>query len=945
MATSVGPQADPGLSPDRHRVAHITKRFLALRDVRLFRLREPLSARRREVLDLLPLLFHLNHPHLPAFLGDDVPAGLPAYQPTRDTAQAARKLLRHQNLGGRANQRFELRGLYLMGSSGTLGQTRNSDLDVWLIRDDAMSGPALGRLRQKAAAIEAWARSQDTELHVFIMDAAGFRAGRKDAISDDNSGTTQHALLLEEFYRTAVLLAGRPPLWWLTPVGSGDDHDRQVTMLRTRMGVNLDDWIDFGPFAQIDADEFFSSAHWQLHKGIAAPYKSVLKLMLTEAYAAQYPKVHWLCDQLKRAVHGDQILDPDRLDPYRMLLTRLTEYLTDKGEPDRLELARRSLYIKTGIRLSATAVHDWRSSQLHDLSRKWGWDERHWQLLDERQGWKLEKVVEERDALVAELTRSYHLLTDFARRNGSDMGRNGRELSLLGRRLYAALERRPGKVELINPGISRDLSEPKLWISRHASGGHGAHWRLFREPPGVLGTEAIPLKATGNLVEMLTWLKVNGLASGDTQLQLLPRPVETSTPEHQRILQTLAKHLTPPDGHGPPISAFGDKPQALQSLVFVNVAPPPSLGLGSLDTLDSLDVTDTIHQTPVDTVEHLVVTSWGEILVHQHHDGTAGLLDALCRHLNLTANATAPLPLRAQCFSSGDVHAITHRVGELSERIVNSFAELGDELRYLFVLKNTFYLVERSERGMRWLEVGDLEDLLHLLQEPLNRFRPTRIDPYRLSNSPLVQLYEQNRPGQVQVFFRVKHDGVEMFCLDDCGALFHQLYEDISESVFVSQQKRLFDSLANRRLLSSADLAGDMLADGAHFFRLAMSPEGWVARPLETPQYLPGQPLELLLVTDRDGLETNRFSLMVQHQEFDGLRLGSRLYKEVAAHILARRKPGQNYPIRITGVMPAGLEDGAGWSVNEMLRAKRRIERRLTQAMRELSRAPRLANH
>lgn len=930
---TAGLTADPAPAMDRQRVAHVTKRFLALRDVRLFRLREPLAARQREVLDLLPLLFHLNHSHLPAFVGDDVPAGLPHYEPTRDTAQTARKFLRTQSLGGHANSRFELHGLYLMGSSGSLGQARDSDLDVWLIHDDQMSAPALGRLKQKAAAIESWARSQDTELHVFTIDASGFRAGRKDALSDDNSGGLQHALLLEEFYRTALLLAGRPPLWWLTPLNDDRDHQAQLATLRTTLGVNTDEWIDFGPIGHIDADEFFSSAHWQLHKGIGAPYKSVLKLMLTEAYAAQYPKVHWLCDQLKRAVHGDQALDPDQLDPYRMLLMRLTNHLTERGEPDRLELARRSLYVKTGARLSApAATDDWRAAQLRELSTKWGWDQRHWQLLDARPDWKLERVVEERDALVAELTRSYHLLTDFARQNGSDMSRNGRELSLLGRRLYAALERRPGKVELINPGISRDLSESKLWISRHASGGQGGHWRLFREPPGVLGTEAVPLKATGNLVEMLTWLKVNGLATAGTQLQLLPRPVDSGTPEHQRILHTLDKHLTVPDGHGPVISAFAQNPQAEQSLIFVNVAPPPSLGLEAPEALDAA------YQTPVETVEHLVVSSWGELLVHQHDDGVAGLLDALCRHLNLTRGAARPVTLRAQCFSSGEVDAMAHRVGELAERIADSFAELGEDLRYLFVLKNTFYLIERNERGVRWLEVGDFEDLLHLLQEPLTAFRPTRVDPYRLSNSPLVQLYEHNRAGRVQVFFRTKHDGVEMFCLDDCGALFHQLYEDISEPVFLSQQKRLFDSLSNRRLLSSADLAGDMLADGAHFYRLAMSPEGWVVRPLESPQALPGQPLELLLVTDRDGLENNRFSLMVQHREFDGLRLGSRLYKEVAAHILTRRKPGQNYPIRITGVMPAGLEDGAGWSVNEMLRAKRRIERRLTQAMRDLSR-------
>lgn len=60
----------------RREVERISGRFMALRDIRLMRLRDLLSGRRQEVLDLLPLLFHLNHENLPAFVGSDVPCGL-----------------------------------------------------------------------------------------------------------------------------------------------------------------------------------------------------------------------------------------------------------------------------------------------------------------------------------------------------------------------------------------------------------------------------------------------------------------------------------------------------------------------------------------------------------------------------------------------------------------------------------------------------------------------------------------------------------------------------------------------------------------------------------------------------------------------------------------------------------------------------------------------------
>ena len=917
---------------DHAQIAHVTGRFLTLRDTRLARLRKMLPERRREVIDLLPLLFHLNHPHLPAFVGSDVPAGLPGYNPNRDTQHAARKHLRDQSQTSAARYTFVLRGLYLMGSSGTLGQDRDSDFDIWLIHDDDLPRDALQRLQAKARAVEAWAKSYDVEAHIFLMRASGFRDGEKDALSNESSGQTQHFLLLEEFYRTGVLLAGLPPLWWLVPPQQEADYDNHRDYLAHNLGVRLDEWIDFGPLGDVPADEFFSSAHWQLHKGIDAPYKSILKLMLIEAYAAQYPQIRWLAGQLKQAVYGEQPLDPNQLDPYRLLLDRLSAHLTGRGEPDRLELARRSLYIKSGLRLSLPNVRpDWRQEQLRELSLQWGWGERHWQLLDHRPQWKLERVAEERDALVAELTRSYSLLTEFARARGSNMSRNGRELSLLGRRLYAALERRPGKVDLINPGISQDLSEEELWICRHASGTHGGHWRLYRQPPGVLGTEAPPLKAASSLLEMLAWLYVNGLVGPGSHVQVLPRPLDSGTPEHRRILQVLEKRLGTPLAEPVPIGAFADTPHAVHSLAFINVAPLPRLELQVPIGVERM--------TPqsVDGIDHLLITNWGEILVRSSEEGLEGVLNTLCQHLNMGRHGSPrATPLYAHSFSSGAADAVARRITELSTAIADCFSELGEQARYVFELEGGYYLVQRGAQGLDWQAIGGREDLLQLLQEPQTDFRPVRLDPRKLSDTPLVRLFAENIEGVVQVFYRLTMDGVEMFCLDDCGALFHEQYRNISEPVFLSQQQRLFDSLANRRLLASASLAGEMLAGGARFYRLALSPEGWTARLMEPPAKRDMHQLELVLVTSRDGLGDDNFTLILEQREFNALRLGQHLYSEVARHVLAHRKPGQDYPIRITGVLPAGLEEGTNWSVNEMLRTKRRIERRLTSAMREL---------
>jgi adenylate cyclase class 1 len=481
-------------------------------------------------------------------------------------------------------------------------------------------------------------------------------------------------------------------------------------------------------------------------------------------------------------------------------------------------------------------------------------------------------------------------------------------------------------VDLITPGISRDLQQQQLWISRHSDGTHGGHWRLYRNPPGSQPDAFPPIRASGSLVEMLAWLYINKLANSGSQIQLLPRHQHGVFPEHQRILQILEKRLGEPSTRPQPLEAFVDTPHALQSLAFLNVAAPPV----------EAEVDDT--PSAVETVDHLLVTSWGEILVRTLDHGLSGVLDTLCNHLTMSCkdHGDKPAPLYSHCFSSGAADAVARRITALSVDIADCFRRLGARSRYVFRLEKTCYLVEQAEHEFHWLTIGDDERLLQFLQEPQARFRPVKLDPRILLGSPLVRVYEENIEGVVQVFYRLDIEGIDMFVLDDMGALFHQHYPSISEYNFLSQQQRLFDSLANRRLLTMANQAGQVLAGETLFYRLGQSPKGWIAERVDRPAKLPLDELDLVLVTSREGLADDDFMLVADNREFDALRLGRDLYREVARHVLERRHTGLDYPVRLTGVMPAGLEQGACWTVHEMLTTKRRIEQRLTRALREL---------
>ena len=137
--------------------------------------------------------------------------------------------------------------------------------------------------------------------------------------------------------------------------------------------------------------------------------------LLIEVYASEHPQVNCLSLDFKQRVYANQ-LDLDELDPYVVVYRRIERYLEGRGEAQRLELVRRSLYLKVDHALSnGEAGTQWQRRLLKRLTREWGWDEQHLALLDHRSQWQAQQVSHERRALARELSASYRSLRQFAR--------------------------------------------------------------------------------------------------------------------------------------------------------------------------------------------------------------------------------------------------------------------------------------------------------------------------------------------------------------------------------------------------------------------------------------------------------------------------------------------------------------------------------------------------
>lgn len=908
---------------DRKILRRLRDRFLMVNRQRWQRAHSSLTYRQQVVLEVLPLVFHTNHPALPGYLDINCPYGLNHYQPDATTTGAARRLARTFSLRDEGKRRADLQALFLMGSPGTLGHSVASDLDVWLCHRDDLSETGIQCLERKAGKLTEWASSFGIELHVFVFSAAEWRAGRQRAeVRGESCGSAQHYLLLDEFYRTSIHLAGCYPLWWLIPSEQEVHYRECVNRLVDYRFIRGDEYIDFGAVPFIPPTEFLGAGVWQLYKGIDAPWKSNLKLLLIECYA-RTQKLPVLSRVFKEAVFSG-VTDVDVLDPYVMLYQRLEQWLIEAGADTRLDLMRRSLYIKAGLPLTRTGnageqgAEIWRTELLRRLVDRWGWQKEQLEVLDNRQRWRAEEVSSLRRAMVSELTHSYRLLSKMARDDGEQSAISANDLNLLGRKLYAAFQRKAGKIELINPGLAPSLVEENLAFHYQPEQGETEPgWLLYRdlEDPSDAFWQA-PIRRSGNLAELVVWCYCNGLLTRSTRLNVRAGQSIASVSELREMLDALASFvpfpLAPAEREA---LARGVRP--LRNLLLINVGTDPQahlteLGLHKLSARhDSLGFSGG-RENLVVTIDQITLNSWHEVSL-QHYASGDTLVQCLKNVLASVALAPHSIPdMSVHSHNRGHGGAIARRVRELFGDVLRQFFAGGTgphPLRYVIEMDRRYFLLEFSGTEPRFLALEGFRPLMECLAQPRDAYLPIVFDRHALLDEPALRAACQaSEPDNVQVFYVVRGRQVQIWVVDERGSLFSWEQRATNRRHLMTPLLRFLENLIERRSLRNTEVP--LALAGVRCYELAVSNGLWRAeyRPQsDIGVRLPG--FEVQAVGVQEGSSDLRFDLYCGEKEFTVLQYGDRLIPAVAHYIHSLRQSGDPYPVYLTDVhLPHDLD-------------------------------------
>lgn len=654
-----------------------------------------------------------------------------------------------------------------------------------------------------------------------------------------------------------------------------------------------------------------------------------------EAYANEYPNIELLCFNLKRAIYENKTSLAE-IDPYIMICHKVEEYLLQRMEKKRLELARRCFYFKADIHLSQSAPtqcdSEWRRELLANLVQQWDWDDAHLLMLDSRPTWKIHRVLDERKSLVDELTRSYKLLSGFAREYTSMAHINQQDMAVLGRKLYAAFERKSGKIETINPGISDNLIEEQL--SFHES---GDSWLLFR---GTVNSTEIrrntPLKRARSIVELLCWCHFNHLIGPGTITSLYPNTSRLGLRELKNILATLNQHF--PSGKLPEtdMSQLAEQSQLTHSILFVNVGVDPENQHLSRDVQVISDRSDAFSYSSflenlVITIDQVSINTWQEVYSQSFH-GINEILDCLCRSIRMASLTDQELlpDTQAYSFSSTKDTTVASRVEEIFDNVIRFFhrPDMPHGARYILGVEDNYFQLRNEPDRVDYKRLGNYDDLIIELNEACTSYSPTVFDDRTLTNHFLPVLYKSHRKGQIHIYIHSNGNKADLYIIDERGSLFivHQEYYSMLSTI--SQFDNFFYSI-RQRLNASANKDDEY---GLRFFALHQNPNNWLLREhVVDPLAAPANPLHVTVLID-SVQEPLSYRVYCDDREFSSLEYGDAIFDHIAEFILTLRSDHAPYSLYISDI---DIPSNSGRQLQSLhfLQYKTRFEQKLNAAL------------
>ena len=563
--------------------------------------------------EIIPALLSLNDPILPGHIpnGDDA-CGVYGVGSAKSLKQIINRYFPEARKLKIAYQRHLIKrpiieSLLLIGSIGTVTQNRESDYDFWVCVDAERSTPAdIQKLHRKTDKIARWCRIQfDMEVHFFIMRIQDIRKDDFGKVNEESAGSSQKKSLKEEFYRTMLLVCGKIPFWWVVPPAVNQaTYEQYWTQWIQQNQYDRDNFVELGYLGDIPREEFLGTTLWHLSKGLNNPFKALIKMAMMESYLSDSIHCPLLCDVIKKRVfEGHQSIL--KLDPYLLMIETILRYYNQTHRFDRMDLLRKSFYIKTKPKLNRLKLisrhPNYQTQAFKALIKKWRWSLNLCEDLNQIENWSYKRQLKLATKINDFFSSTYkHFRQEDPRSSPQTI--NDHDLTLLGRKIHVLFAKHKNKIQL-NPFFKKGGLVLERCIFRLGKNRSGKPvWHLYdatRYPFEKYGKQSI-IFTSPRVARTAAWLVANGLYEFHrTEIEMAPNPSGLNVNDLIDLLKHMHAYFLPALSQIKMGSKLQETARFHQIMLVPDLEKNPEMG--------DLAGTDVIHNN-----------TWGELFTQTY---------------------------------------------------------------------------------------------------------------------------------------------------------------------------------------------------------------------------------------------------------------------------------------------------------------------------------------
>jgi len=408
------------------------------------------------ILFLLPWLLSINHPDFPGYVPDlDKPFRVFDIEQSKDIKKkepAFKKQFKCYDQGSLlkySTEYCDIQGIYTIGSIGTISQTSHSDCDLWVCIDrENYTATQFDHLSQKVYLIKDWLdNTLKMPVYFFISDISDIQKCNFGNVSDESCGSTQRNVLKEEFYRTAIVICGKIPFWWVYFNPEEPLSYEQALQEYQHPNFGQDDCVDLGNLLAIEQSEYFGAALWQFNKALTHPLKSIIKMLLL-VVQMELPQEALFCHRFRDLILSDGG-NKSFIDPSMFTLDAVLSHYEQQEHRD-FEFLKKCFYLRYEIKLMSNKMTI-KEELSAELFKKYKLDRHSLYDLNRFESWSFQAHQEFGAKILTLLLEMYKDISNMAKDVTGLIA--PQDLTIIGRKLASSLARKEGKLPIMHKPI------------------------------------------------------------------------------------------------------------------------------------------------------------------------------------------------------------------------------------------------------------------------------------------------------------------------------------------------------------------------------------------------------------------------------------------------------------------------------------------------------------